>query len=139
MATTMKSLRLPEALRRDIEREVRRRGLKEWSAGAVELLTEAIQMRRAPGIAFVDAPGGRRAVIAGTGLEVWEVIATWRSLDRSHKRLQAAYDWLAEPQLRAALSYYELYPEAVDARLKLEAEATPAAVRRRMPFTVARG
>ena len=72
----------------------------------VELLTEAIKMRRCPGIAFADGPAGRRARLAATGLDVWEVIATYRSLDGDPARLRQAYPWLSEAQLRAALGYY---------------------------------
>ena len=40
-----------------------------------------MRMRSAPGVLFADGPAGRRAVIAGTGLDVWEVIAAWRAAD----------------------------------------------------------
>ena len=36
-------------------------------------------MRRAPGIVFADGPAGRRAAVGGTGLDVWEIVATWRA------------------------------------------------------------
>jgi uncharacterized protein (DUF433 family) len=35
-------------------------------------------MRTVPGILFADGPTGRRAVVAGTRLDVWEVIAAWQ-------------------------------------------------------------
>lgn len=37
---------------------------------------------------------------------------------RNYERLRAAYGWLSEPQLRAALSHYQLYGHEVDARLE---------------------
>lgn len=91
-------------------------------------------MRRAPGIAFAQGPAGRRAVIAGTGLDVWEVIATWRAGGDSEEILRQSYPWLTEPQLRAALAYYQTYPAEIEARLEREAQWTPERVRREFPF-----
>lgn len=101
----------------------------------VELLEEAIRSRRAPGIVFVDGATGRRPVVAGSGLEVWEVVSTWEEVGRNYDRLRAAYDWLTEPQLRSALSYYELYRSEVDARLGRESELTGEHVASELPFT----
>ena len=80
MAHSPKTLRLPQQLELEIAREFQLRGVREWSVGIVDLLSEAVRMRRVPGIWFVDSINGRRAAIAGTGLEVWEVIATFKSL-----------------------------------------------------------
>ena len=107
---------------------------KSWSAMTTELLEEAIRMRRIPGIAFADGPAGRRAVVGGSGLDVWEVVATWKAVDKNHDRLRQSYHWLTEVQLRAALAYYEVYPEEIDARLEREAQWTPERVRREFPF-----
>lgn len=112
---------------------------KSWSATTQELLDEAIRMRRAPGVVFADGPAGRRAVVAGSGLDVWEVIAAWRALDEDFGRLRAGYPWLAEPQLRAALSYYRRYPQEIDARLERERSWTPERVRRELPFATPHG
>ena len=67
MASTVKSLRLPESLREELAREFATRGVREWSSGVIDLLTEALRMRRVPGIAFTDTVTGRRPVLAGTG------------------------------------------------------------------------
>lgn len=133
MATKAKGVRLPDALDREIERESAERG-KSWSAMTAELLEEAIRMRRAPGIGFVDGPAGRRAVAAGTGLDIWEIVATWRECDKDFGALRLRYPWLTEPQLRAALGYFELYPQEIEARLEREARWTPERVRRELPF-----
>lgn len=37
----------------------------------------------------------RRAVIAGTGLDVWEIIATWRDGGESYDDLKRNYSWLS--------------------------------------------
>lgn len=133
-----RGIRLPETLQAEIEREMERRGVSEWSTMVVELLGEAMRTRRAPGIVFADGATGRRAVVAGSGLEVWEVVATWKEVGRNYERLRSAYEWLTEPQLRSALSYYELYGEEVDGKLAREGELTSERVGRELPFTKAR-
>lgn len=134
MASKAKGIRISDELDREIANESERRG-KSWSAITNELLEEAIRMRRAPGIVFVDGATGRRAAVAGTGLDVWEVIATWQEGGKSYEELRENYPWLTEFQLRAALGYYELYPSEIDARLKHEAEWTPERVWREFPFS----
>ena len=134
MAGKPRGLRLPEDLEREIERERDRRGTS-FSAAVVDLLQESVRMRRVPGIVFVDGPSGRRAVVAGTGLEVWEIVATWHEVGEDYRALQESYDWLTEPQLRAALGYYEIYAEEVEARLAREERWTPGRVSSELPFT----
>ncbi len=112
-----------------------RRGVTEWSTMVVELLEEAVRTRRAPGIVFMDGVTGRRPVVAGSGLEVWEVVSAWKEAGRNYERLRAAYDWLTEPQLRGALSYYEMYEAEVEAQLEREGKLTLERVQRELPFT----
>jgi uncharacterized protein (DUF433 family) len=100
-----------------------------------DLLTEAIKMRRAPGVVFADGPAGRRAVVAGSGLDVWEVVAAWQACDQERARLRESLPWMTEAQIRAALAYYELYPEEIDSRLERERQWTPERVRRELPFS----
>jgi uncharacterized protein (DUF433 family) len=132
-------LRLPEDVRSEIEREQEMRGTT-FSAVAVSLLREAIRMRRVPDIHFVEGVGGsRRAAVAGTGLEVWEIVRTYnKEVGEDYGELRKSYPWLSEPQLRAALSYYELYPDEIEARLELEESWTPERVKKEMPFAVPR-
>ncbi len=134
MASKTRGLRVPEELEREIEREAEAVG-KSWSAMTKDLLTEAIKMRRAPGVVFADGPAGRRPVVAGSGLEVWEVIATWRAGGKDRAKLRESLHWLTEAQIRAALSYYELYPGDIDPRLERERQWTPERVRRELPFS----
>jgi uncharacterized protein (DUF433 family) len=137
--SSARGIRLPEALQAEIEQEMERRGVREWSTLVVELLEEAVRARRAPGIVFVDGATGRRPVVAGSGLEVWEVVATWEEVGRNYDRLRTSYESLTEPQLRAALSYYELYPDEVKARLARESELTAEGVAADLPYTRPRG
>ncbi|HVT16733.1 MAG TPA: DUF433 domain-containing protein [Thermoanaerobaculia bacterium] len=133
MPTKQRTLQISDELDREISQESADRD-KTWSDLATELLDEAIRMRRAPGVVFADGPTGRRAVVAGTGLDVWEVVATWRACSGDFDQLRRNYEWLTEPQLRAALAYYKLYPGEIDARLTREAEWTPERIRVELPF-----
>ncbi|MGH3086558.1 MAG: hypothetical protein ACRDSJ_04485 [Rubrobacteraceae bacterium] len=134
MASRAKGLRLPEDLERDLERESRLRGGPSFSELAVSLLREAVRMRRVPGIFFVDGLDGRRAAIWATGLEVWEVIRNYKVTGEDHERLKEFYPWLTGSQLTAALTYYELYPDEIDARIERDERWTPEKVYRDFPF-----
>lgn len=116
MSSVQKSLRIPDEVAKTIQDEAESSG-RDFSTVANELLAEAVKLKRCPGIVFADGPSGRRAVIAGTGLDVWEVVATYKSLDRDDARLRQAYHWLSEPQLRSALSYFRLYPEEIERQI----------------------
>lgn len=135
MAAVAHSLRIPEDLEAALNRELARRGQTEWSAGILAILDEAVRMNRAPGIVFVDGRGGRRAAVAHSGLEVWEIIATWLEGQRVWETLQTAYPHLNDLQLRSALNYYALYPAEIDTRLAREAEWTPERLAQELPFT----
>jgi uncharacterized protein (DUF433 family) len=124
MAAIQKSLRIPIEVTREIEHLGEASG-RDFSSMANELLAESVKMRRCPGVVFADGPSGRRARIAGTGLEIWEVVATYSSLDRDAERLRQAYHWLSDGQLRAALGYYAAYPEEVDRQIARNESWTP--------------
>ena len=113
MGTVQKSLRIQSDIARAIQESAESSG-KDFSSVTNELLAEAVKLRRCPGILFADGPSGRRARIAGTGIDVREVIGAYRSLGRNFARLRKSYHWLSEPQLRAALGYYKAYPDEID-------------------------
>jgi len=133
MATKTRGIRISEKLEGEILLEAEARG-KSWSATTNELLEEALRMRRAPGVVFMDGPSGRRAVVAGTGIDVWEVVGAWKAGGMDDAKLSQDFDWLTETQLRAALGYYSLYPVEIDARLEREDAWTPERVRKELPF-----
>ena len=133
MGAVQKSLRIPQGTFEEIERIARETG-RDFSSIAKDLLAEAIKMRRCPGIVFVDGVSGRRARIAGTGLEVWEVMSAYRSVDQDFGRLQKAYHWLTEQQLRAAIGYYAVYREEIDELIKLNESWSRETVNERFPF-----
>ena len=133
MPTRARGLRLPEELEKEIEREMTLRGAT-FSEVASSLLREAVRMRRVPGVVFMDGPTGRRACIAGTGLDVWEVISALKSVGADRGRLAASYEWLSDRQLSAALAYYDIYPQEIDARIEEEDRWTPEKLYGEFPY-----
>jgi uncharacterized protein (DUF433 family) len=91
-------------------------------------------MRRCPGVAFVDGPTGKRAKIAGTGIDIWEFIATFKGLGENYNKLKEAYHWLSDQQIRSALSYYALYPAEIDEKITRNEDITQDQVIKRFPF-----
>lgn len=69
-----------------------------------------------PGIGFADGPAGRRAVVLGTGLDVWEVVS---GLHASGGSVEAVARYLELPvaPVRAALRYYAAFRAEIDAEL----------------------
>jgi uncharacterized protein (DUF433 family) len=112
MKSAVKSVRLDRETVREVER-LRRGRNATFSSMAGELLAEAAKMRRCPGIVFGEGPAGRRARIEGTGIDVWEVVASYLALGEDERRLRKAYHWLSERQLLAALGYYRAFPEEI--------------------------
>jgi uncharacterized protein (DUF433 family) len=95
-------------------------------------------MRRCPGIAFMDGATGRRAIIAGTGTDVWEVAYVYEHAKRDFDELRQASGHLTEAQLRAALSYAILYPEDIRRRIAENDAWTPERLAREFPIFVPR-
>ncbi len=133
MSSIQKSLRLPEAAVKDIESLAENTG-KDFSGLVRDLLMEAIKMRRCPGIVFADSALGRRARIAGSGIDVWEVIATFRGLQEDYEKLKKAYHWFNDQQIRSALSYYALYPEEIDEIIDRNERMTQDEIVKKFPF-----
>jgi len=75
---------------------------------------EAQRMRRHPGIVFEGEGEFRRATLARSVFDVWEVVGLYQGKGR--ERLFAEHP-ISEEQLELALSYYEEYPEEVDSIL----------------------
>lgn len=135
MPTVQKSIRVQEKTLKEIEQIARDTG-KEFSVVANELLDEAVRMQRCPGIVFTEGTTGRRARIAGTGIEVWEVIATYKGVDEDFNRLQKAYHWLTGLQLRSAIGYYKTYPEELGLLIKQNEGLTEDHIHKRHPFLI---
>lgn len=115
------SVRLPVAVHRELVR-VAAQERRPLSAVIRDFLEEAVRMRRCPGIAFVQGPTGRRPVLAGTGLEVWEIVRAYKACGEDFEKLKGAFDWLSPRQLRDALNYWRLYPEEIEEEIRRQVE-----------------
>jgi len=137
MPGIQKSLRLPEKTLREIEQLAKETG-RDFSTITKDLLMEAIKMRRCPGIIFAEGVSGRRAKVGGTGIEVWEIISTYKSVGKDFKRLRKAYHWLSTEQIKATLSYYFIYPQEIDQLIEQNESWTKKRIRERYPFMSSR-
>lgn len=115
------SVRLPKETREELAR-LAFQERRPVSAVIRDFLEEAIRMRRCPGIAFMPGPTGRRAVLAGTGLEVWEVVRAYKACGEDFQKLKEAFDWLSPRQLSEALNYWRLYPEEIEEEIQRQEE-----------------
>ncbi len=91
-------------------------------------------MRRCPGILFADGPAGRRARVEGTGIEVWEIIASYQALGQDERRLRKTYSWLSDRQLLAALGYFRAYPDEIKRLIAVNESENDEAVANQLPF-----
>lgn len=116
----------PSTLRLDAET----RGRLTQHARKAGLAPRALTLRYVEGlrhdahplIHFLDGPAGRRASVVGSGLDVWEVIATVRDNDGSVEEA-AAYLRIPVGLGQAAVAYYDLYHAEIDAEIEInEAE-----------------
>ena len=115
------TLRLAPGIKQRLTDWARRSGMPERSL-AQRYLDEGLRHDAHPLIQFLDGPSGRRASLAGRGLDVWEVIATIR--DNSGSVAQAA-DYLHVPAglVEAAVAYYGEYKAEIDREIEFnEAE-----------------
>ncbi len=126
-STEAVSLNIPKEVYSGIEEIARRTG-RDVAGVAVEMLTEAVKMRRFPGITFTDGASGRVARVAGTRIPVFQIVDQFRVMGESWERLCKGYHWLSEYQLRTALAYAEAYPEEIEERLRREEYWTPERV-----------
>jgi uncharacterized protein (DUF433 family) len=111
MSAVRRSFRIKEPIVQEIDRIRKNRSV---NAVANELLEEALKMRRCPGIIFSEGVSGRRARVAGTGTEVWEVIYEYQILGENIKTLKKSLPHLTGRQIVAALNYYQYYPEEIN-------------------------
>ena len=113
------SLELPEDVRAAIQ-ETSERTRKDFAAVASEMLTEAVRLRRFPGIVFADGLTGRVPRIAGTDASVADVIAAYNRVGRDRERLRADCSHLDDEQLELALTYWRAYQDEVEAQMDAE-------------------
>lgn len=121
-------------LRQSVEEAVRRlsrQGRRPAAQVINDLLDEALRSRRFPGVVFVDGPAGRRAHLAGTGLDVWEIVELVREYG-SPEAVMRGFPRLTRAAIRTAAAYAEEYPEEIEVFLELNARS-PDALRRDFP------
>ncbi len=92
----------------------------------------AVRMQQYPGIVFVDGPAGRRAHLAGTGLDVWEVIELLQEYG-SVSALCKQFPRLSSMSVRIAQAYEEAYPEEIKA-FRASNARTPEQLRAQLPW-----
>lgn len=114
-AREKKGVPISVRLRRDFEEllklEAGRSGVSKTRMLA-DLAEEALKMRRYPGIIFRGPEHRRRASVAGTGMDVWEVIMVSRG--RGPEEVMESHPSLTPRAVSLALAYYEEYPEEID-------------------------
>lgn len=107
-----RSFRLPPDTLRKLEQKARETATSQ-AVLAERYLDEGFRRDEHPTITFVDGPAGRRPRVAGTGLDVWEVVATFRDNDGSVDEA-AAYLGIPARLVREALRYYADYSPEID-------------------------
>ncbi len=126
------SLRLPPNVLKEVQALARQ--LDRPSSYVVSaLIEEGLRQRRCPGIVFTDGPAGRRATVAGSGIDVWELARLYKGCGEDLRRLARALPHLSHRQLEAGLHYYRCYPQEIEDRLVRE-QAAEAELSRRLPL-----
>jgi uncharacterized protein (DUF433 family) len=124
------SFRLDGKVLRHLERRARDIGTNR-TALAERYLREGVRMDEHPLIVFRDGVAGRRPALAGTRLDVWQVVETVRA----SAGVEEAAEYLDVPvaKVRAAMRYYSAFKTEVDQwarRMRERAEAEEQAWRR---------
>ncbi len=116
------SIRLADETLREV-RALGKRLDRPVSRVASALIEEGLRQRRCPGIVFSDGPTGRRATVAGCGVDAWEVVRVYLACAGDVEAVVQALPQLSRRQVDAALHYYRCYPQEIDERLALEERA----------------
>lgn len=80
---------------------------------AQRYIEEGLRMDEHPLVVFADGPAGRRAQLAGTGKDLWEVIQVVRD-NGGEAEPTADYLQVSVGLVGAAISYYGAYPQEID-------------------------
>ena len=106
------SMRIDEATLAALERAAKSRR-EPKSTLAERLIDEGLRMQRHPAVVFRDGASGRRPGLAGSGLDVWEVVETVEA-HGDDAEAAAAYHELPMWLLRAAMDYYAEFRGEID-------------------------
>lgn len=108
-----RSFRLAPSTIERLERRAREGG--ESRSRLVErYIDEGLRTEEHPLIIFREGPAGRRPALAGTRLDVWQVVDTLRSAGNSFEEA-ARYLGISEAQVQACVRYYAAYRQEIDA------------------------
>jgi hypothetical protein len=119
------TLRFPPSTTTRLQRRARATGSKPRTLAA-RYVEEGIRRDDHPLIRFADGPSGRRAALAGSPLDIWEVIATVR--DNENDVVEASeYLRIAPALVEAALAYYGEFKDEIDREIAINAEESARA------------
>ena len=124
MSKQATSIRIRPDLKEALERRAREAGLPA-AALYERYLDEGLRRADHPLIVFRDGAGGRRAALAGTRLDVGQVIdSLLAAKGKGDAALQETAEYLSIPEghVRASLSYYAQYKDEVDTWRSMVAE-----------------
>jgi uncharacterized protein (DUF433 family) len=111
------TLRLRPGVGERLAIQARRAGLAPRTL-AQRYVDESLRREDHPLVRFADGQSGRRAALVGSGLDVWEVIATVRDNDSDLEEAASLLE--TDPGLvQAAVSYYGEYQDEIDAEIAL--------------------
>lgn len=99
------------------------RARRSRSDTIAELIRLGLEILRFPGITFAEGPAGLRAHVAGTGLDVWEIVPVHRAHKGNEQTILQHLPQLSRRQLRTALAYYRDHKQEIDAILAEQAKA----------------
>ncbi len=106
------SVRIATPTFEELDRRARERGVTR-NALTERYIAEGVKMDEHPEIGFREGALGRRAILAGSRLDVWQVIETVRNSGNS---VQETADYLGLPpsRVQAAVNYYAVYRDEVE-------------------------
>jgi uncharacterized protein (DUF433 family) len=108
-----RSFRLPAATMARLDERARDHAVAETSL-VERYLEEGLRQDEHPGIVFIDGAAGRRPRLAGTGLDVWEVVETFLAEERSVEST-ATYLGVSPSVVRVAVGYYADHQDEIGA------------------------
>ena len=111
--TVHRSFRIASSLSERLLRRSEETGESANRLGA-RYIDEGLRIDEHPLIRFRNGAAARRAALAGTRLDVWQVIETLHNSENSTEET-AEYLSIPETWVRACARYYAAYPEEVNA------------------------
>lgn len=100
-----------------LQQLAQRHNAKDIVVTALRLIEEGMRLDEFPWIVFRDTPYGRQAFVEGTGLTVWEAIATLRAYKENTEAAAEALGW-PPFKMAAAQNYARAYANEINCALK---------------------